>query len=157
MYASSSAESLPDVDSAAPLVEMRSVVKRYGQNTVLDRVDLQVNAGEVVVLLGPSGSGKSTLCRCVNRLEAIDDGEVLVDGRPVPVEGRELAAFRASVGMVFQQFNLFATMSCLDNVTFAPRHVLGRSREQAETEAMDLLEQVGIADKCDQLPSQLSG
>ncbi|WP_174484692.1 amino acid ABC transporter ATP-binding protein [Rhodococcus wratislaviensis] len=139
------------------MVEMRSVVKKFGHNTVLDRVDLQVNAGEVVVLLGPSGSGKSTLCRCVNRLETIDDGEILVDGRPLPLEGRELAELRASVGMVFQQFNLFPTMTCLDNVTFAPRHVLGRSRDQAEAEAKDLLNQVGIADKCDQLPAQLSG
>ena len=113
--------------------------------------------GEVVVVIGPSGSGKSTLCRAINRLETIDSGEILIDGEPLPQEGRELAAMRAELGMVFQQFNLFSHMTVLENVMLAPTDVLGLSREEARTRAMDLLERVGVAEQAEKVPAQISG
>lgn len=140
-----------------PLVELRGVVKRFGEFTALDGIDLTLDRGEVVVILGPSGSGKSTLCRCVNRMEAVDAGEVLVDGVPQPLEGRPLHHFRAEVGMVFQSFNLFAHRSVLDNVTLAPRRVRGVARREAEERARALLDQVGMGHWADAYPAQLSG
>src|SRR6476620_2462345 len=105
---------------SAPLVVLQGVTKSFGDREVLTDVDLGVDAGEVVVVIGPSGSGKSTLCRTINRLEPIDSGRISFDGKPVPEEGKALAALRADVGMVFQSFNLFAHKSIRDNVMLGP-------------------------------------
>ena len=143
--------------SAPPLVVMTQVNKTFGHNHVLRDIDLTIDRGEVVVVLGPSGSGKSTLCRCINRLERIDSGSITVDGQPLPDEGRELAKLRADVGMVFQQFNLFAHKTVLANVAMGPIHTRGVSKSAANAAAAELLERVGISDKADAYPAQLSG
>src|SRR5918996_1651712 len=129
--------------AASPLLQMEQVNKWFGDLHVLQDVDLNVDAGEVVVVVGPSGSGKSTLCRTINRLEPIDGGSIRLDGRPLPSEGRELARLRSEVGMVFQQFNLFAHMSVLDNVTLGPVRVRGQKKTGAEANARRLLDRVG--------------
>ena len=139
------------------VIELRHVDKHYGDLHVLRDVSLTVNKGEVLVVIGPSGSGKSTMCRTINRLETIDSGEILIEGEPLPQEGRELARMRAELGMVFQQFNLFAHMTILDNVTLGPREVLGQGKEEAEKYAMELLERVGVASQAHKVPAQLSG
>ncbi len=139
------------------LVELEHVDKWFGDLHVLQDIDLQVAAGEVVVVIGPSGSGKSTLCRTINRLEPIQGGEIRIDGRPLPAEGKALAALRADVGMVFQSFNLFAHKSILDNVTLGPIKARKRPKADAKAQAMELLERVGIADKASRDPAELSG
>ena len=141
----------------SPIIELRHVDKHYGPLHVLRDISLRVHQGEVVVIVGPSGSGKSTLCRTINRLETIDSGEILIDGVALPEEGKKLAAVRSQVGMVFQSFNLFAHMSILDNMTLAPVDVLKRDKKEARTEAMRLLERVGVADQAHKVPAQLSG
>ncbi|MCI1497894.1 MAG: amino acid ABC transporter ATP-binding protein [Atopobiaceae bacterium] len=143
--------------ATAPVIELRHVEKHYGDLHVLKDINLSVHKGEVVVVIGPSGSGKSTLCRTINRLETIDSGEILIEGKPLPQEGKELAAMRADLGMVFQQFNLFAHMTILDNVTLGPIDVLHEPKEQAKKEAMDLLGRVGVAEQAGKVPAQLSG
>ena len=143
--------------AGSPLLELERVNKWFGDLHVLQDVDLSVAAGEVVVVVGPSGSGKSTLCRTVNRLEPIDSGSIRLDGSPLPAEGRELARLRSDVGMVFQQFNLFAHKSVLDNVTLGPVKVRGQPRRQAEQRARELLQRVGVEDQANKLPAQLSG
>ena len=143
--------------AATPIIEMSHVDKHYGQLHVLNDINLSVEKGEVLVLIGPSGSGKSTLCRTINRLETIDSGEIKIDGTPLPQEGRELAALRAEVGMVFQSFNLFAHKSILQNVTMGPIEVLHTPKAQAEEEAMELLRRVGVAEQAHKVPAQLSG
>ena len=143
--------------AATPSIEMSHVDKHYGQLHVLNDINLSVEKGEVLVLIGPSGSGKSTLCRTINRLETIDSGEIKIDGTPLPQEGRELAALRAEVGMVFQSFNLFAHKSILQNVTMGPIEVLRTPKAQAEEEAMELLRRVGVAEQAHKVPAQLSG
>ncbi len=143
--------------ASAPVIELRHVEKHYGDLHVLKDINLSVRKGEVVVVIGPSGSGKSTLCRTINRLETIDSGEILIEGKPLPQEGKELAAMRADLGMVFQQFNLFAHMTILDNVTLGPIDVLHEPKEQAKKEAMDLLGRVGVAEQAGKVPAQLSG
>ncbi len=140
-----------------PVIELRHVDKHYGDLHVLRDVNLTVNKGEVLVVIGPSGSGKSTMCRTINRLETIDSGQILIEGEPLPQEGRDLARMRAELGMVFQQFNLFAHMTILDNVTLGPREVLGQGKEEAERYAMELLERVGVASQAHKVPAQLSG
>ncbi|WP_113718264.1 amino acid ABC transporter ATP-binding protein [Arthrobacter dokdonensis] len=140
-----------------PVVEFRGVGKRFGDLQALRNINLTVGHGEVVVIVGPSGSGKSTLCRTVNRLETIDEGSILIDGKPQPVEGKELYQFRTEVGMVFQSFNLFAHMSILDNVTLAPRKILRQDKASSQARAYELLEMVGIRSKANALPVQLSG
>lgn len=140
-----------------PIIELRHVDKHYGQLHVLKDINLAVHTGEVLVVIGPSGSGKSTLCRTINRLETIDSGEIFIEGRALPQEGKELAAMRAEIGMVFQSFNLFAHKSILDNVTMGPREVLKLSRTEAEARAMDLLKRVGVAEQAQKVPAQLSG
>ena len=140
-----------------PLVVLSGVNKHYGANHVLRDIDLTVNRGEVVVLLGPSGSGKSTLCRTVNRLETIDSGTITVDGVPLPAEGRELARLRSDVGMVFQSFNLFAHKTALDNVVLAQVKVRKKAKAEAVATARALLERVGLAAHADKFPAQLSG
>jgi glutamate transport system ATP-binding protein len=140
-----------------PLVVLDRVDKHFGELHVLKDVRLTVNRGEVVVVIGPSGSGKSTLCRAINRLETIDSGTITIDGVALPEEGAALARLRADVGMVFQQFNLFAHKTVLENVTLAPMRVRKRSRRDAEAKAMELLERVGVANQAKKLPAQLSG
>ena len=140
-----------------PVIELRHVDKHYGDLHVLRDVSLSVRRGEVVVVIGPSGSGKSTMCRTINRLETVDSGEILIEGEPLPQEGRDLTRMRAELGMVFQQFNLFAHMTVLDNVTLGPREVLGLSREEAESRAMELLARVGVAEQAGKVPAQPSG
>ena len=142
---------------ARPLVAMEGVQKHFGDLHVLKDVDLSFAAGEVVVVLGPSGSGKSTLCRTIKRLETIDEGEIRIDGEPLPTSGPGLARLRSEVGMVFQSFNLFAHKTVLDNVTVAPIKVKKVPRKEGEARAMELLERVGVADQAGKLPAQLSG
>lgn len=140
-----------------PLVVVENVEKHYGEFHALKDIDLQVDKGEVVVVIGPSGSGKSTLCRTINRLETITSGEIRIDGKTLPAEGKGLAKLRAEVGMVFQSFNLFAHLTILENVTLGPIKVLGKPKGEAEKEAMALLERVGVAQQASKLPAQLSG
>jgi len=143
--------------SGEPLLEMTRVRKHYGDFLALNDVDLTVQRGEVVVVVGPSGSGKSTLCRTINRLETITSGSIAIDGVPLPAEGRALAALRAEAGMVFQSFNLFAHLTVLENVTLGPRRVRRIGRAAAEREAGELLERVGVGAQAGKLPAQLSG
>lgn len=138
------------------LVELRGIHKAFGDNVVLDGVDLAVARGEVIVIAGPSGSGKSTMLRCVNGLETADRGEITFDGRPVK-PGKGLSAIRAEIGFVFQQFHLFPHMSVLDNIVLAPVKVKGVGRDAARTRGQELLERVGIAEKAHQFPAELSG
>jgi glutamate transport system ATP-binding protein len=136
---------------------MVDVNKHFGDLHVLRDINLDVPAGQVVVVLGPSGSGKSTLCRTINRLEPIDSGTITVNGGPLPEEGKELAALRSDVGMVFQQFNLFAHKSILENITLGPLKVRKLGKSEARKVAMELLERVGIASQAQKYPAQLSG
>ncbi|WP_371655470.1 MULTISPECIES: amino acid ABC transporter ATP-binding protein [unclassified Streptomyces] len=140
-----------------PLIELRDVNKHYGKLHVLQDINLTVGRGEVVVVIGPSGSGKSTLCRTMNRLETIESGSISIDGRPLPEEGKGLAALRAEVGMVFQSFNLFAHRTVLANVSLAQIKVRGRKKEEADRRSHELLDRVGLASQADKLPAQLSG
>lgn len=140
-----------------PLIELRHVDKHYGDLHVLNDINLSVDRGEVVVVIGPSGSGKSTMCRTINRLETIDSGEILIEGEPLPQEGKDLARMRAELGMVFQQFNLFPHLSVKKNVMLAQQKVLKRSKEEAEKIAIEELTKVGLAERIDFMPSQFSG
>jgi glutamate transport system ATP-binding protein len=139
------------------MIQIQHVDKHFGELHVLKDIDLEVAAGQVVVVLGPSGSGKSTLCRAINRLEPIDSGTIKVDGQPLPAEGKDLARLRADVGMVFQSFNLFAHKTILENVTLAPLKVRKSPKAEAEKRGLELLERVGIANQRDKYPAQLSG
>lgn len=140
-----------------PLISVKNVHKYFGAVHVLKGIDLEINAGEVVVIIGASGSGKSTLCRTMNRLETISSGIIAINGQPLPEEGCDLARLRADVGMVFQSFNLFSHLSVLDNVTLGPIKVRGLSRHDAEARGRTLLARVGITDQASKLPAQLSG
>jgi len=140
-----------------PIVLIEGVNKHYGHLHVLNNIDLAVQRGEVVVVLGPSGSGKSTLCRAINRLETIESGRILIDGEPLPEEGKALASLRADVGMVFQSFNLFAHKSILENVTLGPILVRKKSKADAEARAMELLTRVGVDHQAAKYPAELSG
>jgi glutamate transport system ATP-binding protein len=143
--------------STEPLVTMEHVDKHFGDLHVLKDINLSVAPGEVVVVIGPSGSGKSTLCRTINALEPIDSGTITVDGKPMPAEGRPLAALRSEVGMVFQSFNLFAHKTVQDNVTLGPMKVRKWSKSDSVERARKLLERVGVADQSHKFPAQLSG
>jgi glutamate transport system ATP-binding protein len=143
--------------SNGPLVVLDGVNKWFGDLHVLQDINLTIDRGEVVVVIGPSGSGKSTLCRAVNRLETIGEGEIRLDGKLLPAEGKELADLRADVGMVFQSFNLFAHKSVLDNVTLGPTKVRGQKSSDARTRAEQLLQRVGVANQAHKYPAQLSG
>ena len=127
------------------LVELRRVRKSFGEHVVLDGIDLSIDRGEVVVIAGPSGSGKSTTLRCINGLESVDDGEVRFDGAPVGGSGKALSRLRAEIGMVFQQFNLFAHKTVMQNVTLAPVEVKGLPKADALARGRKLLERVGLA------------
>ncbi|WP_046779846.1 amino acid ABC transporter ATP-binding protein [Streptomyces yangpuensis] len=140
-----------------PLIELRDVNKHFGPLHVLRDISLTVGRGEVVVVIGPSGSGKSTLCRAINRLETVESGTILIDGEPLPAEGKDLARLRAEVGMVFQSFNLFAHKTVLANVSLAQVKVRGRGKREADRRSRELLERVGLADQADKFPAQLSG
>ena len=140
-----------------PMISMHDVEKHFGALHVLKHIQLDVPAGQVVIVIGPSGSGKSTLCRTINRLEPIDSGQIAIDGLPLPVEGKGLAQLRADVGMVFQSFNLFAHRTILQNVTLGPIKVRKMSKKDADELADSLLQRVGIAEQRDKLPAQLSG
>lgn len=139
-----------------PVLELRDITKRFGDNTVLDGLSLSVAAGEVVVLVGPSGCGKSTLLRCTVGLEDIDGGEVVLDGRVVSGSARSQEA-RSRMGMVFQSYDLFPNLSVIDNVTLAPTLVRGVPKSEARERAQALLNRVGLADKADARPATLSG
>ncbi|MEO3757496.1 amino acid ABC transporter ATP-binding protein [Mycobacterium sp. B14F4] len=139
------------------MISMKAVNKHFGSLHVLKDIDLEVDRGQVIVVLGPSGSGKSTLCRTINRLEPIDSGTIAIDGVVLPPEGKKLAQLRSDVGMVFQSFNLFAHKTILENVTLGPMKVRKLSREKAREKAMSLLDRVGVANQADKYPAQLSG
>jgi polar amino acid transport system ATP-binding protein len=138
-------------------VRLEAVRKSFGANQVLRGIDLDVDAHEVVCLIGASGSGKSTLLRCVNLLEPIDSGRILLDDEEITARGVDVNAVRRRIGIVFQAYNLFPHMSVLRNVTLAPRQVLKQSREEAESDATALLVRFGLADKRDDYPDRLSG
>ena len=153
--------------NAVPLVSAHNVHKSFGHNQVLKGINLEVQAGEVVVILGPSGSGKSTFLRCINHLETMDQGAILVDGTQIgyalrgthlhKVKPGVLARQRSEIGMVFQQFNLYPHLTVLQNIVEAPIGVHGRSKTEAEAQAFTLLETVGLRDKAHTYPRQLSG
>src|SRR5437764_6345656 len=138
---------------AQSLVTLENVSKRFGDLQVLHEINLVLRRGEVLVIIGPSGGGKSTLCRTINRLEPIDSGAIFFDGKPIPVEGRELAGHRADVGMVFQSFNLFAHKTILQNVMLGPVNVRGIAKAEAAAQAIDLLKRVGIENQADKYPA----
>jgi polar amino acid transport system ATP-binding protein len=138
-------------------VELDDVVKRFGANEVLKHVDLTVDEHQVVTLIGASGSGKSTLLRCVNLLETVDGGRIVVDGQEVTNGKVDVNALRRKIGIVFQAYNLFPHMTVLENVTLAPRRVRGVARVRAQSEAMELLRRIGLAEKAQEYPDRLSG
>ena len=140
-----------------PVLRVRGLVKRFGDNRVLDGIDLVVAEHEVVVLIGASGSGKSTLLRCINLLEVVDDGVITLDGVDITDPRVDVDVVRRGIGVVFQSYNLFPHMSVLDNITLAPRLVHGVPRREAEERARDLLARVGLADKAGDFPDRLSG
>jgi polar amino acid transport system ATP-binding protein len=140
-----------------PLIELSNVHKRFAQNEVLRGIDLSVESGEVIAIIGRSGSGKSTLLRCINALETYDAGSIRVEGRLVDRSSRDVRAVRQTVGMVFQSFNLFPHLSAGGNVMLAPRIVQGAARVDAERIARERLSQVGLGEKFENFPSQLSG
>jgi polar amino acid transport system ATP-binding protein len=140
-----------------PLIEIVDIYKRYGEHTVLDGLHLDVSEHEVVCLIGPSGCGKSTLLRCINGLEQIDDGEILIHGDRMTGPGVDIDALRRDIGIVFQSFNLFPHMTVLRNVTLAPIHVLGMDRDEAEAKALALLKRIGLEHKANAFPDRLSG
>ena len=139
------------------MIEFKDVSKHFGQTQVLHNIDLKINQGEVVVIIGPSGSGKSTLLRCINKLEEITSGELIVDGLRVNDPKVDDRLIRQEAGMVFQQFHLFPQMSALDNVAFGPIRVRGASKESARQLARELLGKVGLAERAHHFPSELSG
>jgi len=144
-------------DLGGPVVVLSDVDKHFGELYVLQKINLTVRKGEVVVVLGPSGSGKSTLCRVINRLETIESGTITIDGQPLPLEGKALAQLRADVGMVFQSFNLFAHKTVLENVTLGPIKVRKTRAAEAKKRGMELLKRVGVDSQAEKYPAQLSG
>jgi len=138
-------------------VELQSVSKRFGDNEVLRRIDLAVDLHQVVCLIGASGSGKSTLLRCINRLERVEEGTIVVDGERVTGEKVDVNALRRKIGIVFQAFNLFPHMTVMQNVTLSPRKARGLSKAQAEAEGRELLGMIGLLEKADEYPDRLSG
>ncbi len=141
-----------------PMLEIVSLEKRFGTNTILKKIDLRVAEGELVFVIGPSGSGKSTMLRCCNRLEEPTSGDIIVNGRNIMAGTRhDLDRMRLQIGMVFQGFHLYPHMTVLKNVTLAQRKALKRSKAEADARAMDMLDQVGMAHKADAYPGELSG
>ena len=144
-------------NAATPFVHVRSVSKWFGPLQVLKQVDLDVHEHNVVCLIGASGSGKSTLLRCLNLLEHVEEGEIVVDGQPLTNAKVDVNALRKKIGIVFQAYNLFPHMTVLQNVTLAPRKALSVSRDQAEESARTLLRRIGLEEKADEFPDRLSG
>ncbi len=138
-------------------LELRSVVKRFGDITVCNGINLDVQEGQMVCLIGASGAGKSTLLRCINLLEPIEEGEIFLDGQDIAIPGLDPHAVRARIGIVFQSFNLFPHMTALENAMLAPRRVRGLSRVQLQPEIETLFEKFGLADRMNNYPDQLSG
>ncbi len=150
------AAAVPEV-AGVPVVRAEAIRKSFGDNVVLDAVDLTVDAGEVLVVIGPSGSGKSTLLRCINLLEPIDSGRIFFEGREITTRGVKVDQVRQQIGIVFQQFNLFPHLKVIDNLTLAARRVRKIPRAKAEPRALELLRRVGLEEKARQYPHQLSG
>jgi polar amino acid transport system ATP-binding protein len=148
---------LTPASNGKPMVQLERVRKSFGDNLVLDGIDLSVATGEVLVVIGPSGSGKSTLLRCVNLLEPIQEGRIYLEGEEITGKGANVARVRQRVGIVFQQFNLFPHLTTMDNLTLAARRILKMRRRDAEARARELLVMVGLEEKADQHPHQLSG
>ncbi len=148
---------MKELNQEMPKVLVRGLKKQYGENVVLKSIDLTVNQGEVVCVIGPSGSGKSTMLRCLNRMEEINGGKVFVDGVDITDPKEDINKIRQNIGMVFQHFNLFPHLSVLDNITLAPMELKGLSKVEAESLALYLLESVGLADKAHVAPNSLSG
>lgn len=158
LFSASAADAAEAFPVQKGTVTFRGVSKRYGDNVVLNGIDLQVAAGEVLAVCGPSGSGKSTLIRLINQLETLSGGEIYVDGQPTSqLSGRALRELRRHVGFVFQQFNLYSHLNALDNITLALRRIHGKSAAEAEATGLALLARVGLQDKARHYPSQLSG
>jgi polar amino acid transport system ATP-binding protein len=143
--------------ATAPVVQLEDVHKSFGDNVVLDGIDLTVNAGQALVIIGPSGSGKSTLLRCVNLLEPVNSGRIFFEGEEITRKGTKVPAVRQRIGIVFQQFNLFPHLRAIDNLTLAARRVGRLPRKEAEQRAQELLERVGLVEKARSYPHQLSG
>lgn len=140
-----------------PKLQLKNVTKYFGETAVCNRIDLDVYDGQTVCLIGASGGGKSTLLRCINLLEPIEDGEILLDGDDISVPGIDPQSVRARIGMVFQSYNLFPHMTALDNAMLAPKRVLGKSKRDIQPEVEHLFETFGLADRMHQYPDQLSG
>jgi ABC-type polar amino acid transport system ATPase subunit len=151
------AASAPAPATAEPMVRLEGVRKSFGDNLVLDGVDLSVATGEVLVVIGASGSGKSTLLRCINLLEPLDSGRIFLEGEEITRKGANVSAIRQRIGIVFQQFNLFPHLKVIDNLTLAARRIRKLPRDGAEARAMELLRRVGLEEKAHQHPHQLSG
>jgi ABC-type polar amino acid transport system ATPase subunit len=143
--------------AGGPMVRLEGVTKSFGDNRVLDGIDLSVDTGEVLVVIGPSGSGKSTLLRCVNLLEPVDSGRIFLEGREITGKGVDVSGVRTRIGIVFQQFNLFPHLKAIDNLTLAARRIRKMRRADAEKRAVELLRTVGLEEKARQYPHQLSG
>lgn len=146
-----------NVSLQEPLIQVKGVKKQYGSTAALKEIDLEIHKGEVVFIIGPSGSGKSTLLRCLNRLEEPTAGEILLEGVNITDKKVNIDEYRQKMGMVFQHFNLFPHMTILKNLTIAPMKLQGKSKEEAEAEAMRLLKRVGLENRADAYPDQLSG
>ena len=148
---------MTELSQEMPKVLVRGLKKQYGDNVVLKSIDLTIQPGEVVCVIGPSGSGKSTMLRCLNRMEEINGGKVFVDGVDITDPKEDINKIRQNIGMVFQHFNLFPHLSVLDNITLAPMELKGLSKVEADSLALYLLESVGLADKAHVAPNSLSG
>lgn len=140
-----------------PIVSIRAAIKCFGSLQALSGIDLDVGKGEVILVIGPSGSGKSTLLRCINRLEQLDSGTIIVDGKSVTDPKADIRLIREEAGMVFQSFNLFPHLNCVGNIILSPMEVKKTSRQEATKNAMKLLEKVGLVEKAHAYPDQLSG
>ena len=153
----SAAERVHAATAAGPAVRLEEVRKSFGDNLVLDQIDLEVASGEVLTVIGPSGSGKSTLLRCINLLEPLDSGRIYLEGEEITRKGADVSAVRQRIGIVFQQFNLFPHLKVMDNLTLAARRIRKVPRREAEEQALALLGRVGLEEKAHQHPHQLSG
>lgn len=139
-------------------LKIEHINKYYGENLILEDIDLSVKRGEVIVIVGPSGSGKSTLLRCINALETVQDGNIILEGRNIDRDNsKDLAYLRQKVGMVFQSYELFPHLSVIENILLAPKVVQKRNKDEVRKEAIELLEKIGLGDKIDSFPRQLSG